>query len=137
MIEIVDYKPEHLAGIVLRECHDGERPVEIRGHAITVMSDGTPLAIIGWHFITPFVIQSWGLLSRDVSAKRFSFHKTMKLFLDWAFEEHKLQRAQISVRVGYKAGWDWAKSLGFGCEAVMKKYGPDGSDYWLFARVKP
>lgn len=135
MVEVVDYKPEHLEKIALKSCHEGERPNEIRGNALTLLGRGVPLAIFGWYFICPGVVQVWGLVSDEAAKAKKSFHNTVKLLISFAFERHPILRMQISVRTSYQTGWKWAKSLGFECEGVMKKYGPGGTDCWLFAKV--
>lgn len=135
MIRIVDYLPEHLEKIELRACHDGERPKSIPGQAVTFLSFDEPIAIIGGHMIAPGMMQAWALLSDKIIARKKSFHKQVKLFIEWALEHFSLRRIQISVRTSFPAGYKWAKALGFNCEGVMKRYGPAGQDCWLFARV--
>lgn len=135
MIEVVNFKPEHLERIKLKACHDGERPEAIKGSAVTLLSGDSPLAIIGWHFVSKGVVQIWAFLSDEISSVKKSFHKEILSLIRWAFEGNPVQRIQMSVVVGYMAGWKWARSLGFVCEGVMKKYGPTGNDYWLFART--
>lgn len=137
MLKIVDYQPEHLERIELRLSHEGERPKAIPGPAITFLDGDLPIAIFGWAFLSPKVVQLWGLLSEEVRSRKILFHKTVREFLIYAFEKYGLQRMQFSVRVGFKVGWDWARSLGFQCEGIMRAYGPEATDYWLFARVRP
>lgn len=136
MIDIVDYQPSHLENIVLKKCHDGERPKEIRGNAITFLIAGEPLAIFGWYLISPGVAQVWGLLSEKTQNHKKSFHKAVKLFLPYSIQKLEIRRMQISVRCHFHQGWRWAKKLGFNCEGVMKQYGPDGIDCWLFSRIQ-
>ncbi len=137
MIEVVDYLPEHLERIKLKACHNGERPNKISGVAVTILSGEDPLAIIGWYFISKGVVQIWAFLSDAITPVKKSFHKEVLSLLRWAFDSHPVQRIQISVVYGYTTGWKWARSLGFSCEGIMKKYGPSGNDYWLFARTTP
>lgn len=137
MIKVVNYSSSHLERIKLKACHDGERPASINGTAVTFLLGDEPLAIIGWYFVTESVVQIWALLSDGISAVKKSFHKEVLALLRWAFLSHPVRRIQMSVRVGYSVGWRWAQSLGFTCEGVMKKYGPIGEDYWLFARTSP
>lgn len=135
MLNIVRYEPEHLKAIELRECHLGERPAEIPGPAVTFLDQGAPVAILGWVFITDRVVQVWALLSDGITRKRLSFHRAVRNLIEFGFERNNLQRMQFSVKVGYMAGWHWARSLGFTCEGIMRRYGADGADCWLFARV--
>lgn len=136
MIDVVDFRPEHLQNIKLKACHEGERPDSIRGNAVTFLIGDEPIAIFGWYFISLGTLQVWSLLSDSVRKRPLSFHKSVKLLIAYAFEKHALNRMQMSVRTTNKEGWYWAKSLDFLCEGVMKRYGSGGSDCWLFARVK-
>jgi hypothetical protein len=135
MIRVVDYEPTHLANLSLRACHSGERPASISGSAVTFLMFDEPIAIFGWYFISPGVMQVWALLSDKVTQFKKSFHKQVGLIIEYAFEKWSLRRMQMSVRCDYQAGWKWAKALGFNCEGVMKRYGPAGQDCWLFARI--
>ena len=50
-------------------------------------------------------------------------------------EEYKYQRIQASISVKDAKAKRFAEWLGFENEGIMKKYGPDGSDYYRYARV--
>jgi len=135
MIEVISYKPEHLAEILLRSCHKGERPNAISGPALTFTLNGQPIAIFGWYFICEGVAQVWGLLSDAIKIRKKEFHKIVMKIIESAFDHYLLRRMQMSVRSGFHEGLRWAGSLGFKYEGTMKKYGPSGDDYWLLARV--
>jgi RimJ/RimL family protein N-acetyltransferase len=50
-------------------------------------------------------------------------------------EDNDLQRIQASVHANDKQAIRYVEWLGFENEGLMKKFGPDGSDYYRFARV--
>jgi RimJ/RimL family protein N-acetyltransferase len=54
---------------------------------------------------------------------------------DYLQEEFDYQRIQASIAVTDKTAKRFAEWLGFQNEGVMKKYGPDGTDYYRYARV--
>lgn len=135
MIKIIPTTPEHLAQIELRECFAGEERPTQAPNAVTMIVDGVPIAIFGGYRVGSGIYQLWGLVSDRVKDYPASFHRCVKLMLNYHIDSLKLRRVQLSVKVGFVVGWKWAKSLGFACEGIMKSYGPDGSDYWLFARV--
>ena len=137
MLDFVDFIPDHLERIKIRSAQDGERPKSIRGPAVTILSDGEPLAIFGWYFICPGVVQIWAFVSEGVSEHKKSFHKACKAFLANGIGPVGARRIQFSVRCGFQQGWRWAKALGFRCEGVMEQYAPDGQPCWLFARTFP
>lgn len=131
MIKIVPARQHHLDAIRPRE----PKPMDLSMEAITFLHNDEPIAIVGWYLISPGVLQVWSLISDGVSQCPIAFHKSVRLLIEHGFERFELRRMQMSVRLGFGPGWKWAKALGFNCEGVMKKYGTDGSDYWLFARV--
>lgn len=136
MVDVVDYAPDHLERIVLKNVHDGERPKEIFGNAVTILIGEVPIAILGWYFISSGVVQAWALISEEVKKAPKIFHKTVKSLIGFSFEKYSLKRMQFSVRCDYPAGWKWAKALGFECEGIMKQYGAGGANCWLLARVQ-
>lgn len=135
MIKIVPTTPEHLEKIELRAAFENERkPIDAPG-AITLLKEGSPIAIFGGYVLAPGVYQVWGLVSDQVKECPMAFHRSVKLLLSYQIHNLKVRRTQMSVRCGFQAGWRWATALGFRPEGIMKQYGPDGSDYWLFGRV--
>jgi hypothetical protein len=42
---------------------------------------------------------------------------------------------QLNVRCSDQRAFRWAKAIGFEPEAKMRRYGPDGSDFYLMSRV--
>jgi len=131
-----DYLPQHMRDIVVKDIHQGEHRTEVRTAAITFLLDDSPVAIIGWFRLSHSVLQVWSVLSDDVSKKPISFYKSVLNLIEYAFDSMKINRMQMSVRVGYNKGVRFAESLGFVLEGVMFKYGDDGSDYYLFSRVR-
>jgi RimJ/RimL family protein N-acetyltransferase len=65
----------------------------------------------------------------------FSAAKYSSLLLDHVQEDTDLQRIQASVHTRDKQAIRYVEWLGFENEGLMKKFGPDGSDYYRFARV--
>lgn len=133
-IKVMPFEPIHLEQMTLKECHDGEARTNTQQTAFTFVLDEKPIAVIGWNHLSPRVLQAWGYLSEDVKKKPISFHKAVKNLILFGFFKTKVQRIQISVRCDYTEGYNWARALGFECEAVMRHYGPNRSDYFLFAR---
>lgn len=52
-------------------------------------------------------------------------------------EAHRLGWARLETTVidGFAAGQRWAEKCGFDAEGLMRGYGPDGTDHWLYART--
>lgn len=47
---------------------------------------------------------------------------------------YSIHRFEVHIKSDYLDGHRWASLLGFKAEAVLKQFGPDKSDYILFAR---
>lgn len=135
MIKVAPYDPQHLEQLAVREGQSFEKPSVIQGDAVTFLFEEKPIAIFGGYQILLGVLQLWGLVSDDVAKCPKSFHKSSKEFLSFVIEKQGIRRVQISVRHGNTQAWRWATALGFRCEGIMRKYGPDSEDYYLFARI--
>lgn len=135
MVEIIPFREEHIEQIKPRNEQLDEPIPNACVDAVTVLFDKVPGAIIGWHIVCPGVVQVWAIVSEKAKEQPIAFHKSVLSLLEASIEKYGIQRIQMSVRVGFAQGWRWALSLGFQCEGTMQKYGPDGSNYWLFARV--
>lgn len=134
--KVCKYEPVHLEEIVLRDCHTGERPEKVTTEAITYLLDGKPIAIFGAVMPVKGMMDIWGLVSDDVNKAPLSVLKKSLSLLDLYQRKLTLRRITITIKEGYKMGMKWAVALGFECEGLMKCYGPDGSNHFLFARTK-
>ena len=104
------------------------------GVAVTGFIDRAPVAVFGFVPIWQGVAESWLLVDDIARTKPVAMTK----YGLWAHDISKismgLHRQQITVRITDKRAYKWALALGFTQEAVMRAYGPDGSDYYLMAR---
>lgn len=135
MIEMVAYDSSHLEKITLRECFKGEKIIGILGDAVTFLHDSKPIAIIGGSSIASKTYRAWSILSDDICKCPILFHKEVIRLMTDFFALGLYHRLEITVKCGYTKGWDWAKSLGFECEGILRQYGHDKSDHWIFSRL--
>ena len=75
---------------------------------------------------------AWALVSGTIGTDYIHFHKHVKEFVD----NVDIQRLEMAVETNFKQGFRWAEMLGFTLEGLMHKYYPNGSDAYLFAKVK-
>jgi hypothetical protein len=47
------------------------------------------------------------------------------------------RRIETTISANYPEGCRWAEALGFDREGLMRGFGEDGKDFWLYARIKP
>jgi hypothetical protein len=134
MISAVAFEPDHMKRLLPRECFSGEQIGPI-SDAVTLMSGGNPIAVIGYGRVFRGVIHVWSLLTNEVTKHPLAFHKMVLSCLDFIIETERPRRIQMAVLAGYITGMRWAESLGFEREGLMGCFGDDGSDYWLYARI--
>lgn len=136
MITVIDYKPEHLAKIDLKECFTPtDRPRTICTKAVTVMNGETVLAIFGAFVFVPGVMHIWGMVSKEVRKSPIGFYKISCKLLAFYEKHEKPRRIQIDIKSGDAELAHWAASLGFQCEGIMRNFDRDGSDCYLYGRV--
>ena len=124
----------HFEKMQLKEVYSGEQHTEMPVNAFATTfffndQPDEPVAIFGANQILCGVFQVWAFTTESVKRHPIAFHREVVKLIEWWFDNAQLRRMQMSVRVGYAEGWDWAKLLGFQSEGTMRKYGKDGSDY--------
>lgn len=101
----------------------------------TLVYANEPIAIIGGFLMWPGVMQVWTVLGEGIKKCPIAFHKKVKEMIELYAVGLKLWRMQMDVNADYKEGMNWALALGFEFESLMHKYGPNGDDHILFARL--
>lgn len=107
--------------------------MEALGGTTALDDDGTVLGIAGiiptWHGSG----HAWAWLTRGWRKHARAITEEVKRAVD----ECEMDRVEMAVKVGFKPGFNWARRLGFELETpCARKWGPDGLDYALFARVR-
>lgn len=73
----------------------------------------------------------WCFLSRDARHHMVRLHRTAQRFLKVAGK----QRLCATSEVGFDDGCRWLDLLGFERTDLLRAYGPDGSDHYLYEKV--
>jgi RimJ/RimL family protein N-acetyltransferase len=138
MYNLVPFDEEHIHFIET----DYEFPPEARAmfnnhHAIkgySLFNDDLIMAAAGVHILWGGVAEGWIVMSKH----GYSTPKTVARYTDRLFDgimaDNELWRIQASVSASDTKALRFASWLGFEDEGLMKKYGPDGSDYRRVAR---
>lgn len=94
--------------------------------------EGRILAIVGFAEVWwPGRFYVWGLLADRIGHKMVTITRSGRRFM----ENLPHRRIEMTVTAGHEEGFRWAKLLGFQCEGLMRCYGPQGEDCFLFSRV--
>jgi len=109
-------------------------------NGIALMWDGKLLAVCGIHWFWPGVGEAWILQhsrAQDARVTRMAVYRAsvqlMKLLIDK--HEAPLQRLQVTVRTDWPDAIRLAEHMGFKLESTMKRYSPDGTDAYMYAKV--
>jgi hypothetical protein len=145
MIKSIAFKPGHLDLIELSDVHSGD-PGLIEAYqtgnvgmdfGLTIINQDTKrvLGVMNGIRIHPKCMEVCMVVSKDALEYPISFFKEVSFMLDKHIEALGLTRVQATIRVGHPHLVKWIEMLGFRLEGVLEKFGMDGDDYMLYARV--
>jgi len=103
------------------------------GPTRTLMDGQEAIACCGLLMISKTVAEVWVRMSKKVGPRAA---KMLRDLMYDQIEEHHLLRAQAIGPVSWvklPAWWSW---IGMQCEGVLRKYGPNGEDYFMYSWVK-
>lgn len=116
----------------------GDRVAQLMHKALgedvwTFKTGDTLLAIGGLGFPSEGRMIAWILLDEGCGRWLLPLTRFLRVFID----EYHSPRVEMHVCAGFKAGETWARLLGFSNEtpSPMRRFFPDGSDAYLYARV--
>tara|TARA_B100000886_G_scaffold294543_1_gene221042 strand:+ start:2585 stop:3076 length:492 start_codon:yes stop_codon:yes gene_type:complete len=143
---IVRWHPTHFNMMTLNEFDKRNLPVYQskmnlfenlidKGLCFTGMQEKKIYAMFGMWELWSGVYEAWLIPSADISEKTFRFHRSAKLFFDYAVNKLSIKRLQIMVCSDNVLAVRWAKVCYFEIEGTAKKWGPLGEDYYMMARV--
>jgi hypothetical protein len=145
-IEIVPFQNEH-AHYILNEGLNSEL-LELKaehrkyayylkeiGMSFTGMLDNKPIAAGGVFPLWDGVAEGWVLATKKINAYPITFSKVIKLRTEMMLKNNNFKRLQTSVKADCAVAIRFAKFLGLKEEGLMKNYGPDGADFYRFARI--
>jgi hypothetical protein len=140
MNEEIEFLPEHLIGfddIEGRLCkvdvlHEGAFHKRM-GPSVSFKIDGVIVGCGGIHLHWKGAGESWMCLRASTMGP-----SVLKFARDWlnrTIEKYAFDRVQAIIPIGNQ----WARTekfLGFSLETYLRKYGPNGKDMALWARVR-
>ncbi len=106
--------------------------LERMGPAFTAVADGRVVGVAGVAPQWRGRAVAWALLSECGPPVFLAVHRAALRF----FALQGYRRIEAGVDVRFTAAQRWARLLGFEREGLMRGYGPDGHDAYLYARVR-
>jgi hypothetical protein len=141
MIKVVPFEVDHARQITLRpEGFIGDEGVNMtelseNEYSHSIFWDDDIAAIIGGTMLWPGVMQVWTLTSNVIHNFPKRFHAIVLELIDRYSKDCELRRMHMFVRKDFPIGQRWAESLEFKREGVLGKFGLDGSDQIIYARL--
>tara|TARA_R110000803_G_scaffold67203_1_gene128839 strand:- start:9989 stop:10465 length:477 start_codon:yes stop_codon:yes gene_type:complete len=144
---IVDFRPSHADKIELKDrdlyyesiipnyrqyIAGGAQP----GLSWTGIYNNKIVLCFGVRQVWPNVAEAWLLPSPLINDHALSVVRTARKIFSDIFKTEAFSRVHISVDSANDSAFKFAKALGFETEGILRKYGPDGSDYYMMARIK-
>ena len=145
-IEFIPFKKEHAQHILQHGLNDAALELEPQhekyvyalediGMAFTGIYNNKPIASGGVNQLWDGVAEGWVLASKEIFEHPITFARTMKLRTDYLAKNNNIKRIQTAVKADCKLAIRFCEWLGFNQKGLMKKYGPDGADYFRYAKV--
>jgi len=145
MIEVRDFQPSDAFAIELRP-QDSERAVvrdsrewkDIvdKSVAYTLLYDDEILCCGGVCFYRKRFGEAWILCSRKAEEHPIATFRTARRVIDDIMKLYDMYRVQATVQCDWFEAQRFIKLLGFKWEGTLWRYGPDGSNYQMYSRIK-
>ena len=141
---LVTFQPNHIHMTKFRdfdqEILDGYGRPHIEDYAVdglsySAMCDGKVYAMLGLYPLWKGVAEAWLLPSSKLENRKMVFHKSCLRFFPYAAQKLKLHRIQVYVRSSNVQAYKWIEMMYFNREGLLKRYGPDINDYYVYGRL--
>ena len=108
---------------------------KVFGLSFTLLADNTPILSGGIIPLWDGVAEGWVIATNEMWNHPIAISKAIKKDFARVAKEHNIKRVQSGIRKDFKEGIRFAEWLGLEREGLMKNWGFDGSDQYLYARI--
>lgn len=141
MIKSIPFQRKHLEEILPNSSFanwiDGYKDMEgFLSETVVNVQTGDILAVLTGKLIFEKNLEVHTIIGARAVKTPISFVRHLKARLLFYEEKLNVDRIQCAVRVGYPFLVKFIEAMGFHVEGYMKKFGSEGDDYMLYARVK-
>jgi|TARA_R100000482_G_scaffold96580_3_gene40954 hypothetical protein len=105
------------------------------GHAYVGCHKGKPIIIVGCITLWPGVCELWMLTDTALTSVVRPFWTATTRLVDILMDELSIVRVQCTVSARNPPAIRFIKALKFSEEGLLTAYGPDGSDFFMYARL--
>ena len=139
MLDLVKFDTQHIMDIEtmfdfpLSARKAFENKSDVDGYTLM---DGDEIIVCGGvHMMWEGVGEGWLVMSKNAYDKPITVARYTDRLFDTIMDDNAMWRVQASVHTNDAQSVRFAEWLGFEIEGVMKKFGPDGTNYFRMARV--
>ena len=149
MLYILPYTAEHGRFILSQQMNhkvleadsryinvDGDaRNLEQDHLAFTGIVNDKPIFAAGMKMVWGQVAEGWVIATSEMWKHPLSVAKAIKKDFARVAKENNITRVQSAIRKDFSEGQRFAEWLGLEKEGLMRKWGFDGSDQYMYARL--
>ena len=103
--------------------------------AFTGIVNNEPIFAAGMKIVWGDVAEGWVIATDKMWKYPIGVAKAIKKDFARIAKEHNIKRVQSAIRKDFKEGIKFAEWLGLEREGLMKNWGFDGSDQYMYARI--
>ena len=103
--------------------------------AFTGIVNNKPIFAAGMKIIWGQVAEGWVIATSEMWKHPIGVAKAIKKDFARVAKENNITRVQSAIRKDFKQGLRFAEWLGLEEEGLMKKFGFDGTDQYMYARI--
>jgi len=149
ILHIVPYTAQH--GQFILSCQMNHKVLEADRHYINVDGDArnlvqdhlaftgivndNPIFAAGMKMIWGQVAEGWVIATSEMWKHLLGVAKAIKKDFARVAKENNITRVQSAIRKDFSEGQRFAEWLGLEKEGLMRKWGFDGSDQYMYARL--
>jgi RimJ/RimL family protein N-acetyltransferase len=146
ILHIVPYERKHRSLILASQMNhilmdkdkeysmDGKL-LEENGLAFSGIYNDKIIVAGGMKLLWEGVAEGWVMANEDVWKHPIITARAIKKNFEKAAKAKNLKRVQTAIRSDFAVGKKFAKWLGLKEEGLMRRYGFDGSDQYMYARI--
>jgi hypothetical protein len=123
------------SGLVSHEDAVALHEQAMAGPSPVLMVDGKALCVCGIALLSKCVGEAWSVIDHELARQHpLLLTRSVNKAIAITAKSEGLHRLQMTVHSEDKNAVRWAFALGFTVESLMRKYGDDQSDHFLFVR---
>ena len=104
------------------------------GWSWTAIGKGRVICCFGVREVWPKVVECWFIPGKGLNEHTRSTLVGARAILQDVIDHYDITRMQIIVNSQHVVAFRFAKALYFDVECKLRKYGPEGADYYMMAR---